>query len=50
MPLHWVRKDGYEAMSFDGAERIAAAIEKRLRQHCPMLLGLATGNTMIRLY
>ena len=50
MPLHWVRKDDYEAMSRDGAERIATAIERRLREHVPMLLGLATGNTMLRLY
>jgi len=50
MALHWVREDDYEAMSRAGATRIAAAIEKRLRQRCPMLLGLATGNTMLTLY
>lgn len=50
MPLQWIRVDDYEAMSREGAARIAAAIEKRLSQRCPMLLGLATGNTMLRLY
>lgn len=50
MSLDWVRENDYEAMSREGAARIAAAIEKRLRQRCPMLLGLATGNTMLSLY
>jgi glucosamine-6-phosphate deaminase len=50
MSLNWVRTDDYEALSRQGATRIADAVEKRLRQRRPMLLGLATGNTMLTLY
>lgn len=50
MELAWVRTEDYQAMSRAGAERIAAAIERRLDQGRPMLLGLATGNTMLTLY
>lgn len=50
MPLDWVRQDNYEAMSSFGASRIAAAIERQFRHGRPMLLGLATGNTMLTLY
>lgn len=50
MPLHWTRVENYAAMSEAGASRIAAAIEARLSQGRPMLLGLATGNTMLVLY
>ena len=50
MSLDWVQADNYAAMSQAGATRIAEAIEKRLRERCPMLLGLATGNTMLTLY
>lgn len=50
MPIHWVRVDDYEMMSAAGAVRVAAAIEDPLRQDQPALVGLATGNTMLRLY
>ena len=50
MSLHWIRTADYDAMSMLAAAHIAQAIQKRLRQKCPMLLGLATGNTMLTLY
>lgn len=50
MTLQWVRTKDYEAMSSDGATRIVAALEKGVAEHRPVLLGLATGNTMISLY
>lgn len=50
MGLEWVRVDDYEAMSEAGAARIAAVIEARLRKHRPAVVGMATGNTMLRLY
>ena len=50
MALKWVRSDNYETMSREGAARIVAAIEKGLGERRPVLLGLATGNTMISLY
>jgi len=50
MTLHWIRTEDYEAMSERGAARIAEAVERRLGQDRPMLLGLATGNTMLTLY
>ena len=50
MPLDWIREDDYEAMSAAGAERIASALEPGLREGRPVLLGLATGNTMLVLY
>ena len=50
MGLNWLRVDDYEAMSREGASRIAATLQRRIAEGRPMLLGLATGNTMIRLY
>lgn len=50
MSLDWVRVDDYEAMSVLGARRIADALEPGLREGRPVLLGLATGNTMLVLY
>ena len=50
MALNWIRVENYEAMSSLAAERTFAAIEQRLRESRPMLLGLATGNTMLSLY
>ena len=50
MALNWVRVENYETMSRLAAERAFAAIEHRLRENHPMLLGLATGNTMLSLY
>jgi glucosamine-6-phosphate deaminase len=50
MAIDWIRVNDYAAMSEAGASRIAAAVESRLRQGRPMLLGLATGNTMLVLY
>lgn len=50
MTLNWVRQENYETMSSFGASRIAAAIERQIRHGRPMLLGLATGNTMLGLY
>lgn len=50
MPLQWICVDDYEVMSEIGAGRIVVALESRLRQRRPALLGLATGNTMLRMY
>jgi glucosamine-6-phosphate deaminase len=50
MSLAWIQATDYEAMSRQGAARIAAAVEQGLRLGRPVLLGLATGNTMLRLY
>jgi glucosamine-6-phosphate deaminase len=50
MPIDWMRTADYNAMSEVGAQRIAAAVEARLAAGGPMLLGLATGNTMLTLY
>lgn len=50
MTLHWIRERDYEAMSERGAARIATAVEHALTQRRPVLVGLATGNTMLRLY
>lgn len=50
MSLQWLRVDDYEAMSAAGAARIAASLEPGLRAGRPVLLGLATGNTMLVLY
>lgn len=50
MALNWIRVENYEAMSRLAAERTFAAIEQRLYGNRPMLLGLATGNTMLSLY
>ncbi len=50
MAIEWICVDDYESMSRAGAERIAAAIERQLRERGSMCLGLATGNTMLRLY
>jgi len=50
MSLEWIRVENEAAMSRAAAERIARAVEPPLRPRSPMLLGLATGNTMIRLY
>lgn len=50
MSLAWIRETDYDAMSTAAALRIANAVERRLRSGRPMLLGLATGNTMLELY
>jgi len=50
MALTWVRVEDYKAMSRFGAERAFAAIEHRLGDGRSMLLGLATGNTMLSFY
>lgn len=50
MAIEWVRVDDYETMGAAGAACIAAVVERRLRAHRPALVGLATGNTMLRLY
>lgn len=50
MPLNWIRTDDYEAMCLAGATRIADVVESRLARRRPVLLGLATGNTMVTLY
>ena len=50
MSLQWIRVDDYESMSAAGAARIAASLEPGLRAGRPVLLGLATGNTMLLLY
>jgi glucosamine-6-phosphate deaminase len=50
MALQWARANDYETMSRDGAASIFAAVEKGLAERRPVLLGLATGNTMIELY
>lgn len=50
MALNWIRVENYEAMSRLAAERAFAAIERGVSRQRPMLLGLATGNTMLSLY
>lgn len=50
MALHWIQTEDYETMSSAAAERAFAAIERVVGQERPMLLGLATGNTMLSLY
>ena len=50
MPLQWIRANDYEAMCRDAAARIVAAIDNGLAECRPVLLGLATGNTMIGVY
>jgi len=50
MALSWIAAADYETMSELAAHRIADAINRRLAQRCPMLLGLATGNTMLVVY
>ncbi|HPA18456.1 MAG TPA: glucosamine-6-phosphate deaminase [Verrucomicrobiae bacterium] len=50
MTPRWIWAEDYEAMSLAGAERAFSAIRRRLRERRPMLLGLATGNTMLRFY
>lgn len=50
MPLNWLCVDDYEVMSEIAAGRIVVALEARLRQGRSALLGLATGNTMLRMY
>ena len=46
----WTTVSNYEDMSKLGAELIFAKTTKCLQQKKKCLLGLATGNTMIRLY
>jgi len=50
MPINWIQVENYEAMSSIAAERTFAAIERGIGRKRPMLLGLATGNTMLSLY
>ena len=50
MSLNWIGVEDYEAMCREGALRIVTALEQGLRQERPVLLGLATGNTMLTLY
>ncbi len=50
MALNWIRVENYEAMSRLAAEGAFAAIERGIGRQRPMLLGLATGNTMLSLY
>ena len=50
MAVQWIGANHYETMCRDAAVRIAAAIEKGLGECRPVLLGLATGNTMIGVY
>ena len=50
MPIDWIRTADYDAMSELAAARIAAAVQRRLAEGRSMLLGLATGNTMLTLY
>ncbi len=50
MAVDWVRVSDYEAMSEAGAARMAEVIAQRAGTDRPVLLGLATGNTMLTLY
>ena len=50
MALEWIQVADYEMMGEGGASRIVAVLDERLSQNCSVLLGLATGNTMLRLY
>ena len=48
--MQWTTVKDYEAMSQYGAERIFQAARRRLASAGKCNLGLATGNTMLRLY
>ena len=48
--MKWIKVENYEAMSLLGAEKIYQAIAEKIAQGKQVNIGLATGNTMIRLY
>ncbi len=48
--MNWIKAENYEEMSRIGAERICLVIDGGARTGKPVRIGLATGNTMIRLY
>lgn len=50
MTLKWVRVADYPAMCRDAAARMTTVMERAAGVGCPVLIGLATGNTMIGVY
>ncbi|MDZ7618361.1 MAG: 6-phosphogluconolactonase [Patescibacteria group bacterium] len=50
MTLQWVRVADYDAMCREAAARMTAVIDGAAAEDRPILLGLATGNTMIGVY
>lgn len=48
--MNWIKVENYESMSRLGAEKIYRAVADGIRSGRRFNLGLATGNTMIRLY
>lgn len=50
MALRWAMAADYEAMGRIAAERMFAVVRDRLARGRPMLLGLATGKTMLGVY
>ena len=48
--MNWIKVDNYEAMSRLGAEKIYRVIADAVGRGERVDIGLATGNTMIRLY
>ena len=48
--MNWIKVKHYEEMSRLGAEKIYRAIAEKTAEGRPVNIGLATGNTMIRLY
>lgn len=48
--MNWIKVENYEAMSRLGAEKIYRVIAEAAREGKRVSIGLATGNTMIRLY
>ena len=48
--MKWIEVKDYDAMSVDGCRRIYDAVTPELLAGKRVNLGLATGNTMIKLY
>ncbi len=48
--MKWIKVENYEAMSQLGSEKIYQVIAEKTAQGKQVNIGLATGNTMIRLY
>ncbi len=48
--MNWIKVKNYEAMSHLGAEKTERAIQAEIAKGNRVNIGLATGNTMIRLY
>ena len=48
--MKWIKVENYEAMSQLGSKKIYQVIAEKTAQGKQVNIGLATGNTMIRLY